>query len=245
MVLLVGLASAWAAAAAAQSPELQALHARVMQLYASGHTVEAVVAAEQALDLATVEFGGDHASTAALAFNLARLHGELEQWGQAEALYRRVAAVRSDSLGDSHPETGEAHAGLGEALAKQTRYGEAEKSYWQALDTLAVEAARNPHVANRLNLTAGLYRAQAVYNRAHQLVAEARLVDAELMYLSAIAVFEANDSVDRALVVAALGRRAAVLRRLGRDDEAADVESHAAAVERGRANCPKLLRAAC
>ena len=245
MVVLVGLASAWTATAVAQSPELHALHARVMQLYASEHTAEAVVVAERALALATVEFGGDHASTAALAFNLARLHGELEQWGQAEDLYRRVAAVRSDILGDSHPETGEAHAGLGEALAKQARYGEAEKSYWRALDTLAVEAARNPHVANRLNLLAGLYRAQAVYNRAHQLVAEARLVDAELMYLSAVTVFEANDSVDRADVVAALGRRAAVLRTLGRDAEAAAVETHAAAVERGRANCPKALRAAC
>jgi tetratricopeptide (TPR) repeat protein len=245
MVLLVWLASAWAATAVAQSPELHALHTRVIQLYASGHTVEAVVVAEQALDLATVELGRGHASTAALAFNLARLHGELEQWGQAEDLYRRAAVVRSETLGDSDPETGAAHAGLAESLAKQARYEEAEQSYWQALETLAVEAARNPHVANRLNLLAGLYRAQAIYNRAHQFVVEARLVDADLMYLSAIAVFEANDSVDRTVVVAALGRRAAVLRTLGRDDEAAAVETHAAAVDRGRASCPKALRAAC
>lgn len=247
LLVLAGLAAlvAVAASAAAQSPELRAAHARVIQLYASGHNVEAAVVAGQALELGIDEFGPEHPSTAALMANLAKLHGELGQWPEAEALYRRAAAVRSRTLGTSHPDTGEAYAGLGQALAEQALYVEAEESYWQALAALGVEVARNPHMIDELSLRAALYRARAIYNRAHQFVAEARLDEAELLYRSAIAVFESNGTVERGAIVAALGKRVAVLRALGRDDEAARIEAHAVAVLRGRASCPAGLFTTC
>ncbi len=245
LLFLAGaLVPAWSAVMA-QSPELRAKHMRVMQLYATGHNAEAAVAARQALDLGVVEFGEEHASTAALMVNLAKLHGELEQWPEAEVLYRQAAAVRTKTLGETHPDTGVAYAGLGDAVARQARFEEAEASYWDALHTLGVEVARNPHVIDELSLRAGLYRAWALYYRAHQFVAAGRLGEAELLYQSAIAVFESNGSVDRERVVAALGERAAVLRRLDREDEAAVIEAHADAVSKGRASCPAGLFTVC
>ena len=177
--------------------------------------------------------------------NLAKLHGELGQWPEAEALYRRAAAARSRTLGTDHPDTGAAYAGLGQALAEQARYVEAEESYWQALAALGAEVARNPHMIDALSLRAALYRARAIYNRAHQLAAAARLDEAELLYLSAITVFEANATVARGAIVVALGKRAAVLRALGRGDEAAEIEVHAVAVSQGRASCPAGLFTTC
>lgn len=239
------LAAAAAMSATAQSPELRAKHARVMQLYATGHNAEAAVAAEQALALGVAEFGEEHPSTAALMANLARLHGALGEWPRAEAHYRRAAEVRAKTLGETHPDTGAAHAGLGEALARQDRFDEAEASYWDALHALGVEAARNVHVLDEVGLRAGLYRARALYYRAHGFAAAGRLDEAEMLYRSAIAVFESNASVDRAEIVAALGRRAGVLRRLGREAEAAEVEAHAVAVSAGRASCPAGLFTFC
>ena len=58
-------------------------------------------------------------------------------------------------------------------------------------------------------------------------------------------MFESNATVDRAEIVAALGRRAAVLRRLDRGDEAAEIEAHAEAVSKGRASCPAGLFTFC
>ena len=244
LLLAAGVAAS-AAPAPAQSPELRVMHARVVQLYATGHNAEAAVVARQALELGISEFGEEHPSAAALMVNLAELHGVLDEWPRAEALYRRAAAARSATLGEGHPDTGAAHAGLGEALARQTRYDEAEASYWDALHTLGDEVARNLHVIDELSLRAGLYRARALYYRAHGFVEAGRLEEAELLYRSAIAVFESNATVDRAEIVAALGRRAAVLRRLDRGDEAAEIEAHAEAVSKGRASCPAGLFTFC
>ena len=230
---------------AAQSAELRAVHARMMVLYGTGHTGEAAAVAEQALALGIGEFGAEHPSTAALMMILATLHGELGQWPSAERLYRDAAAVREATLGANHPELGEAYAGLGKALAAQARYAEAETSYWKALAALGEEVARNPHMIDAVSLRAGLYRARAIYFRAHQLVAEDRLGEAELMYQNAIAVFEANAEVVRGEIVVAIEERAAVLRALGRDDQATALEAHGEAVRQGRASCPAGLFTTC
>jgi len=208
-----------------------------MQLYAGGRFAEAIVVAEQAVDLGTSEFGVDHPSTAALVANLADLHTELGHWPDAEMLYRRVATIRTKTLGEDHPELADAYARLGRALSAQAQYQAAENAYWQALATIDLELARNPHVLNRLNLEGGLYRARAWYNRAHRFAGEERLDEAEKLYESAIAAFEANDSVERAEVAEALNKRATILRALGQVDEAALVEAHAVQVAGGRAGC--------
>ena len=244
VLLAAGLLAA-SAAAQAQSPELRARHMRVVQLHATGHNAEAAAEARKALDLGVAEFGAEHPSTAALMVVLAKLRGELGEWPKAEALYRRAAAARAAALGESHPDTGEAHAGLGEALARQARFAEAEASYWDALHALGVEVARNVHVFDEVSVRAGLYRAWALYYRARVYVAEGRLAEADPLYQSAIAVFESNGSVDRTRIAAALGERAAVLRRLDRADEAAEIEAHAAAVAAGRASCPAGLFTFC
>ena len=245
LLMAAGLAVSVPLAGLAQSPELRAKHMRVMQLYATGHNVEAAAVARQALDLGVGEFGEEHPSTAALMINLARLHAELEEWTDAERLYRRAAAVRTKTLGGVHPETGDAHAGLGEALGRQARFEEAEASYWEALHALGHEAARDPHALNEVNLSARLYRAWALYFRGRRFVDEERFEEADMLYWSAITVFESNASVDRGVVVAALGERAAVLRALGREDEAVELDSHADAVSRGRASCPAGLFTVC
>ena len=176
---------------------------------------------------------------------LAKLHFELEEWPEAERLYRRAAAIRDTALGDAHPDTGAAYAGLGDALARQARFGEAETSYWDALHTLRVAAARDPHMLNEVNVRARLYRAWAFYYRAHQFTAAGRFGEAESLYQSAIAVFESNSTVVRGVIVAALGRRAAALRALGRDDEASELDVYADAVSKGRASCPAGLFTVC
>ena len=224
---------------------VRAKHARVIQLHATGHNAVAAEVAREALDLGVGEFGEEHPSTAALVIILAKLHFELEEWPEAERLYRRAAAIRATALGDTHPDTGAAYAGLGDALARQARFGEAETSYWDALHTLRVAAARDPHALNEVNVRARLYRAWAFYYRAHQFAAAGRLGEAESLYHSAIAVFESNSTVDRGIIVAALGRRAEVLRALGRDDEATELDVYADAVSKGRASCPAGLFTVC
>lgn len=221
----------------AQSAELRAIHGRVMQLYAGGRFEEAIVVAEQAVEVGTAEFGTEHPSTAALMSNLADLHIELAQWPDAEVLYRRIAVIRSKTLGENHPDLAEAYAQLGKTLTEQGNFQAAEDAYWQALGTIELELTRNPHVLDRISLLGGLYRARAWYNRAHRLTNEDRLEEANQLYESAIATFEANEWVERTEVAEALGKRANVLRALGKEDEAVAVEAHAVQLAGGRAGC--------
>ena len=102
LLLAAGVAAS-PAPAPAQSPELRVMHARVVQLYATGHNAEAAVVARQALELGISEFGEEHPSAAALMVNLAELHGVLDEWPRAEALYRRAAAARSATLAKATP----------------------------------------------------------------------------------------------------------------------------------------------
>ena len=221
----------------AQSAELRAAHGRVMQLYSGGRFEEAIVAAEAAVQLGISEFGANHPSTAALISTLADLHTELSHWTDAEQLYRQVANIRSEALSETHPDLAEAYAQLGRTLAEQGEFQAAEDAYWQALQTIELELTRNPHVINRLSLTGGLYRARAWYNRAHRFTHENRLEEADRLYESAIATFEANQWVERSEVAEALYKRAAVLRALGKDNEAMTVEAHAVQLSGGQAGC--------
>ena len=244
-LLLAGVLALAPLAAAAQSPELRAKHSWVKRLHATGHNAEAAVTAGEALALGIDEFGEEHPSTAALMTTLAELRALLGEWPEAERLFRRAAAVREKTLGATHPDTGLARAGLGEALGRQERFEEAEASYWGALHSLGVEVARNVHVFDEISVRAGLYRAWALYYRAQRFAAAGRFDEAEPLYHSAITVFEANGSVDRATIVAALGKRAAVLRALGRGGEADEIDAHADAVSKGRASCPAGLFTFC
>ncbi len=223
--------------ASAQSVELRQMHHQVQQHYAAGRIAAAAKVAVEAVRLGVEEFGAAHPTTAALMANLAELRVELGEWAEVERLYRDVASARTTTLGAHHPDVAEAYDGLGRALAAQQRYEAAEDAYWQALQAVEQQVARRPHMVTDLNLIAALYRARAYYNRAHLLVVDGRLDDAELMYQSAIATFEASPMVDGAELSAALDRRATVLRRLGAQDEAESLEARAREVADGGPGC--------
>ena len=80
---------------------------RCGELYAQGRYADALPHAKEALRLGEGEFGPEHAETADLLNNLARLYDNQGRYTEAEPLYRRALAIVEKSLGPDHPEFGE------------------------------------------------------------------------------------------------------------------------------------------
>jgi len=152
------------------------------------------------------------------------------QFSKAEQLYKRLIQIReSDSRAPEHPRgnedftkfLGQALTGakskvadvydeLGRVYFVQGRFGEAADVYSKSLGILESEFGGNqPPVARGLSNLATAYAAQSLYDRAQPL------------FLRAIEILERSNALEKAEGATTLENYALLLRKTGRNDEAA------------------------
>ena len=186
-------------------------------------TVELVMAFEE-------EFGSEHPTTAAFVFNLAKLYQKQSQYKNAEPLYKRALAIRENSLGNGHADVAASYNSLGQLYDAQGQLADAEHFYSRALDVMTVVLADNPHVINAMSRTATTYRAQAYHNRARLLHEQGSYADAENLFGAAMVMMRSTFGEKHAEVARGYENYAALLRDMGRPEEAAEKEEYARAI---------------
>eukprot|EP00894_Picocystis_sp_ML_P000837 jgi/Pico_ML_1/51354/g2404.t1 len=75
----------------------------------------------EALQLLVAAEGADHPSVGALLDHMGLFYAQLENWKEAEKVYRKSLLAKKESLGDQHQEYAATLALLAEALAGQGR----------------------------------------------------------------------------------------------------------------------------
>ncbi len=114
-----------------------------------GRYGEAEPFARKALKLGEEEFGREHAATAALLSNLARLYEDQGRYTESEPLHKRALTIWEKALRPEHPDVAQSlnnlalenYAGL---LRDTGRIAEAEKMEARAKAIRAKQAAQNP-----------------------------------------------------------------------------------------------------
>jgi tetratricopeptide (TPR) repeat protein len=151
-----------------------------------------------------------------------------ERYDEAEALYKRALAVSEKSLGPDHPDTATSLHNLAYLYHRQEKYAEAEPLYKRALavSEKALDPDHQLATIITLNNLAELYKTQKKY------------AEAEPLYKRAIAMYEKGLSYKHPVLLMVLTSYAAMLREMGRGDEAARLSTRAAEV-RAKAN-PKM-----
>lgn len=221
----IGLMIALAAPqpAAAQSPELRTIYQEITKLYQAGAYQQAIEVTKSGISLSEAEFGETHVATAALINNLAVFHKELEQYEDAEPLYRRALDIRRDQLGANHLDVAQSLNNLAVLYLAMGRLEDAEPLYEEALaireDNLD---PYHPDVAQSLNNLAVLYAALDRNDEAEEYYNEA------LDLLSATGTDAALD-----LHKATLRNLAGLYEKQGRSVEASDAIAQAELLDAG------------
>jgi tetratricopeptide (TPR) repeat protein len=171
---------------------------------------------QQALSIFDVAIGMDHPKTAHCLSNLALLYASQEKSIEAEQLLLRVQEIRERHLGMMHLDTARSLQNLAWFYVNQERrerYGEAKQLLERSLairETLL--GSEHPQIAISLNHLALLCEAQGDYAGAKQ------------FYLQALTIRRKTLGDDNPKVLLTEACYAALLRKIGLDEEAAQLE---------------------
>ncbi len=174
----------------------------------------------RALAIREKALGPDHPAVAGTLTNLAILYQKEDRHAAAEPLYERALAIREKALGPEHPDVARGLNNLAFVYRHQGRYDEAEPLYERALAMLEnARGLEHPDVAYPIRGLAEVYAGQRRY------------AEAEAFYRRALAIWEQALGPDHPTVKETLRGFAKLLRVLGRDDEAAQLEARAGPAE--------------
>ena len=87
-----------------QSLELKNEFKVTKRLFKEKKFHEALISNDKALQLSNIEFGDKHLTTATLLENKGRLLLELEEFFQAELIFRDVYKIREELINKNHPD---------------------------------------------------------------------------------------------------------------------------------------------
>ncbi len=196
---------------------------KVESLSKKGRHAEALIAANQALQLAEDELEPDHPDIAVLLNCLGIEHHALEQFEQAEPLYKRALAIAEKALGPDDPFVGTCLNNLAEACDAQGKSDQTEAMYLRALAICEQDTDSDQSVvAIILTNLASLYAHQRSYEQAEQLCERA------LEIWNGISGILLPKPPDTAFTLEVL---ADVYRQTGRAEEAVALEKRAAAID--------------
>jgi tetratricopeptide (TPR) repeat protein len=152
---------------------------------------------------------------------LAAVYSRQERLDEAEDLLLRALTIMDDG-GDGDPHLAWTLASLADVQRRQQRYEEAERNLLRALSILdRDEHVDNPDLALVLERSAELYHVWGRYD------------DAEPFYRRSLEVWERSLEPDHPESFDSLAGYAALLRDLGRDAEAAELEARVEAAKAG------------
>ena len=215
---------------AQSSVELRDVQIQVKKMFKLQQYRAAIPYAEKALRISEMEFGGTHPTTATFVFNLAKLYRLHAQYEEAEPLYKRALAMRQDAFGNGHPDVAASYNSLGRLYDEQGEHADAEHYYSRALDVMQVVLSDNPHQQNAMSRTATAYRGQAYHNRARLLHEQGSYADSENLFGAAVVILRSMMGEKHSEVARAYDNYAALLRDMGRPDEAVEKEGYAQAI---------------
>jgi len=197
------------AAASAQPNELDALEARIADLYGAGRHAEAIPLAEHYLSLARDRHGEEHPKYATGLNDLALLYKSQGRYGEAEPLATRSLAIREKALDPHHPQVATSLNTLAGLYQMRGRYTEAEPLFKRSLAIREKALGPDhPQVGVSLNMLAEFYRAQGRYT------------EAEPLYERSLAITEKAPGPDHPDVGASLNNLALLYEHQGRFSEA-------------------------
>lgn len=200
---------ALAAAASAQTDDLETLKQQVIELYQAAKYADAVPIAERYAEGVKVRHGAEHFEYATALSNLAALYEGQGRYGEAEPLLERALGVVEKALGADHPAVGTRLDRLARLYLGQVRYDEAEPLFKRALSIVEKTLGPDhPNVGLSLNNLASLYLGQGRYG------------EAEPLLKRALGVFEQALGSDHPHVAASLNNLAVLYDTHGRYDDA-------------------------
>jgi tetratricopeptide (TPR) repeat protein len=153
-----------------ETPDVEKLTQRIVELYKAGKYQDAIPLAEQILAYKERVLGPENPDTASALNDLAELHRAMGNYVRAESLYRRALKIREKAFGPEHPATARSLNNLAELYRYMGDYAKAEP-----LDERAVKirekalGPEHPETAISLNNLALLYQQMGDYAKAEPL----------------------------------------------------------------------------
>jgi tetratricopeptide (TPR) repeat protein/transcriptional regulator with XRE-family HTH domain len=198
-----------------EHPDIASLLHDLARLYDDQGKYEQAEALFQfALKIQEPHLGPDHPDTALSLHNLAALYWRQGKYEQAEPLCQRALIIRENQLGAEHPDTARSLNGMAMLYQQQGKYEQAEVLWLQALAIFE----RQPE-------TEGFYAAYPLHGLARLLQDQGEHEQAEVLYQRALNIQDQQLRPTRLYSKATRNDYAQFLRRIGRDAEAAAIES--------------------
>ncbi|MEO1145547.1 MAG: tetratricopeptide repeat protein [Cyanobacteria bacterium J06638_22] len=159
--------------------EATQLNRQVLALHQQGRYQEAMLLAEQALEMREAILSESHPDVAISLNNLALLHEELGNYAAAEPLYERSLRICETLFGADHPDVALSLNNLAELYRSQGDYDSAEALLQRSLAIFEGALGENdPTLAQSLNNLAELYRIRGDYAAAAPLYQRALAIRA-------------------------------------------------------------------
>ena len=224
---LAGVLAFWKfSVSAVIGSEWMRLANKVETLSNKGRHAEALIVATQALQLAEESLDPDHPDLAVLLNSLGIEHHALEQFDQAEPLYKRALGIAEKALGPDDPFVGNCLNNLAEARDAQGRSDQTEAMYLRALAISEKASDRDDSdVAVILTNLASLYAREGSYEQAEQLCDRAMEIWSDMSGL--LGPKDPNTAFTLEVL-------ADLYRKTGRKEKAASLEKRAEKISRKR-----------
>ena len=197
-----------------------------------GRHAEAILAANQALQLAEDALEPDHPDIAVILNVLGTQHFALGQYDQAESLYKRALEDSERTLGQDDPFVGICLNNLAEAYDAQGKSEQTEGMYLRALNITEKEIDADPNHSDKSKLAIILTNLASWYGR------QGSIDQAEQLYKKAIETWGKETGLlfpDPPKAAISFEGLAALYRKTGREQKAETLEKRAAKI-RSRMN---------
>jgi tetratricopeptide (TPR) repeat protein len=147
--------------------KISSLNQRGIQLWRAGKFADAVLIAQQALQLSEKTLGPDHLATATLLNNLAELYRSMGDYAKAEPLFQRALKIQEQALGPDEPGTAATLNNLAALYDSMGNYAKAEPLYQRALKISEnALGPDHPQTVTALSNLARLYNSMGDYAKA-------------------------------------------------------------------------------
>ncbi len=140
----------------ATSQRARNLNDESVKLFRAGEYPEAIVRAEESLELHKQVFGSQHLVVSTLLNNLSVMASATGQYAKSEKLILEAHEIRRRVLGEDHPQLATSLTNIGQILLNKGKYDEAEKAHLAAhriyVDVLGKHSEEYPLSLNNLGV---------------------------------------------------------------------------------------------
>ncbi|MEH1867830.1 MAG: tetratricopeptide repeat protein [Nostoc sp.] len=149
--------------------KLNQLNLQVVQLAGQGNLKQAIIIAQQAVNLGSSQQLTEHSEYCDSLNNLAELYRIQGCYLEANPLYLQALTIRKSLLGSEHPDVAQSLNNLAALYHSQGNYSQAEKYFLESLELWkSIFGAEHFQIATNLNNLAEIYREQGKYLKAEQ-----------------------------------------------------------------------------